>query len=411
MMHERRHFLKGTMELGALALWGRASAPAAARGESLVTENRHDTIRDIKVYRIKTMRMSKTHFIWVRIRTRNGLVGYGECYAVENTEQWIAKYMQSLQGRKVSDLINRFYLEVLNDYDPKLSFRPSMGWCGAISCLEIALWDILGKMANQPIHVLLGGAVRDKIPLYANHAMLRGKGPSTLDRILRAKEMGFDMFKFNPFSGPIEDEKTIRKQVEFVAEVRQAVGPDFKLAHDPHLRWSNSMKGAKLAAKALEPYDITFLEEPFNHRSVDMFVELAQSTSIPLATGEHMSHMDEVRNLVPTGAIKYLQPDAGNFGGILAARRACDFADIYGVQIATHNWVGPISTMATVQFNAVIPNLFKQEWPHLAYGEQWETEVVIPQLVVKQDCIDVPQGPGIGVEPDFDRLKQLDRIL
>lgn len=408
----RRSILKNALGVGGLALWRGQGVHAGQTGSALVADNRHDSTRDIKVYRIRTMRHSRTHFIWVRIRTRKGLVGFGECYSVETTEQWIAKYLQTLQGRKVADLINRFYVEALKDYDPNRSFRQNMGWCSAISCLEIALWDIMGKMANQPVHVLLGGAVRDKIPIYANHAMLRGKGPSILERILRAQAMGFDMFKFNPFTGPnVDDEKTIRKQAEFVGEVRQAVGPDFKLAHDPHLRWSNSMKGAKLALKALEPYDISFLEEPFSHRSVAMFVELAQSTSIPLATGEHMSHMDEVRTLVPTGALKYLQPDAGNFGGIAAARRACDFADAYGVRIATHNWAGPISTLATLQFNAVIPNLFKQEWPHLAYGEQWETEVVIPQLKIKQGCIDVPQGPGIGAVPDLDRLRQLERIL
>jgi galactonate dehydratase len=403
----RRHLIKSFAGMGAFALWGNQTALAAEKGETLTANNGSDTIRDIQMFRIKTIRMRKTapYFIWVRIRTENGLVGFGECYTVESSERWIAKYMQSLKGRNVSDLINRFYLEALKDYDASRSSRESMGWCSGISCLEIALWDILGKMADQPVHALLGGAVRDRIPLYANHAIFKGEGPSQIDRILHAKELGFEMFKWDPFFGAPEDEKKIRKQVESVETARAALGPEYKIAIDAHRRW-NSLKGPKIAATAMEPLDITFFEEPVHHREANMFVELSKSTNIPLASGEIMTHHDEVRDLLQTGALTHFQPDVGNFGGIAATKNACHFADAYGVKISTHNWSGPLSTMAAVQFTAVIPNLLRQEWPHLGYGQQWESEIVSPQLSVKQGHLEVPQGPGIGVVPDIAMLEK-----
>ena len=404
----RRSLLNRALALGGIALWGAPDTATAEQGEALTAQNKSDTIRDIELLRIKTPR--HRYFLWARIRTHNGLVGYGECYAVDATTRWAAKYMKSLQGRNVSDLINRFYQEAIKDYDPKRGFYENMGWCSAASCLEIALWDILGKMASQPIHVLLGGAVRERVPLYANHASFIGKGPPQHERILRAKKLGFDMFKWDPFHGAPEDEATIRKQLEPVVRAREALGPDFKLAIDAHRRWKK-LAPAKLAAKLMEPLKLEFFEEPLPHDQVAEFVELAKSTDIPLATGELVTHPDEVRDLVSTGSLAFLQPDVGNIGGIAAMKNACHLADAFGVNIYTHNWSGPISTLAALHHNAVIPNLARQEWPHLAYGESWETKVVAPQLVAKDGHVAVPRGPGLGVDPDMKMLQRLAKII
>lgn len=404
----RRGFVHRSLALGGVALWGAPDTAVAEQGEAITAQNKHDTIRDIELLRIKTPR--HRYFLWARIRTRNGLVGYGECYAVDSTTRWAAKYMKSLRGRNVRDLINRFYREAIKDYDPRLGFYGNMGWCSAASCIEIALWDILGKMADQPVHVLLGGALRDRVSLYANHAGFIGKGPGQHERILRAKELGFDMFKWDPFRGAPEDEATIRKQLEPAVRAREALGPDFKLAIDAHRRWKK-LEPAKLAAKLMEPLKLEFFEEPMPHDRIDDFVELAKSTDIPIATGELMTHPDEVRDLVKTGSLAFLQPDVGNIGGIAAMKNACHVADTFGVNIYTHNWSGPISTLAAVHHNAVIPNLTRQEWPHLAYGEDWETRVVAPQLVAKQGHVAVPQGPGLGVDPDMKMLERLAKIV
>lgn len=405
---DRRSFLKQSSALGALAFGGSAFARGDGPVAALAADNKSDTIADIELFRLRTIRMRSTapYFLLVRIRTKNGLTGWGECYTVETSERWTKQYIESLKGRNLSGLINRFYLEGLKDHDPERPTRENMGWCSGISCLEIALWDILGKQANQPVHALLGGAVRDKIPLYANHAVFKGEGPAELDRILRMKELGFDMFKWDPFKGAPEDEKTIQQQLKLVRQAREALGPDFKIAIDAHRRWKN-LKGPMLAAKAMEPLDIAFFEEPVHHRQAEVFAELAEHTSIPLASGELMTHHHEVRDLLKGGALTYLQPDVGNFGGIAATRNACQYADTHGVGISTHNWSGPISTLAAIQYTAVIPNLFRQEWPHVGYGQQWETEIVSPQLVAKDSHVNISQQPGIGAIPDMEALKKL----
>lgn len=408
---ERRRFLTSCLGLGGVGLYGGVSALAAEIGEAATSLNRRDTIAQIELFRIKSIRRDpSTPYFWIRITTANGLEGFGECYSVETTARWLSQYMKSLEGRNVSNLINRFYLKALDGYDPHNSHRLNMGWGSAVSCLEIAIWDLLGKMANQPIHVLLGGAIRNRVPLYANHAVFKGKGPPWFERILKIKELGFDMFKWDPFRGKPSSEREIRKQLEPVEKVRDALGADFKIAIDAHARWDN-LEGPKIAAKAMEPLGITFFEEPFSHSKIELHDELAKSTSIPIASGEHMTHLDEVRDLVSSGGISYFQPEVGNLGGISSCNKACAISDAYNVKVSTHNWCGPIGTLATLQLTSVIPNLFRQEWPHLSGGEDWEISIVAPALKVENGHLILPQEPGIGAVPDIDRLKGMSILL
>lgn len=100
------------------------------------------------------------------------------------------------------------------------------------------------------------------------------------------------------------------------------------------------------------------------------------------------------------------QPVVGNYGGINATRLACDFVRMFGTEICTHNWAGPLTTLATLQYTAVIPNLFRQEWPHVRLGLDWETEIVAPALKVQKGRVAVPTGPGIGAEPDIAALQK-----
>jgi len=246
---------------------------------------------------------------------------------------------------------------------------------------------------KDTIHALLGGAVRSHIPLYADHGVFaRG---FDVDRILAMKEAGFGMFKWDPFQGGGNPgEKAIRRQVEQVVKVREAVGPDYRLAIDAHGRFN--VDGAIIAAKAMEPLKIVFFEEPVNFRHPEWFEPIAASTSIPLSTGEMVTCRQEVAAYLKTGALAFFQPEVGTNGGILETVKVAAMCEPFGIRIATHDWCGPIVSRAAAHACAVIPNLLYQEWASCAAEDKWEQELLDPPTEVKNGQIVLTDRPGLG---------------
>ena len=352
----------------------------------------------IKIERVTPMTLRGTRgykeWVMVRILTDQGIEGIGEGFAWAGRSAAIRSRIESI-GQQIAGKSPVEIEAFLGRFSPKATDR---NWHAAISAIEIALWDILGKMADLPIFYLLGGPVRKEIPLYADHGLFDGakSWEEQVDRVLAAKEAGFRMFKWDPFVGmDSHDVKELGKRVDQVSQVRKAVGEGYQLAIDAHNRFDEA--GAIMAARILEPLDILFFEAP-TEDDPGTLKNVAGATDIPLATGELTTTRREAKALLDSEALKVFQPEVGTNGGILESCKTAALAELYDVKIATHNWCGPILTRAASQVCARTPNLLYQEYAGGAPRNEWENDLLDPPTQIKDGHIVLPDGPGLGFE-------------
>ncbi len=277
----------------------------------------------------------------------------------------------------------------------------------AISGIDIALWDILGKSLGVPVHQLWGGPVRDSIRLYCH--LGGGKMEDFYETDVRdakrfgelaaqAVSDGFTAFKSMavPSTMPIEGMGPIRYAEQCVAAMRDAVGPNIDIMVDCHARPSPRM-GLQFA-KALEPYDLYFFEEPCWPETVEDIALIQRFVKTPIATGERLVSQHAFRPLLEQRACSVLQPDITHCGGLTEARRIAAMAEAYRVALAPHNPQGPVSTAASLEFGFATPAYIICESVH--NDVPWRSEVVSEGFSVD------PQGrlvrpnsrPGLGIE-------------
>ena len=338
----------------------------------------------------------RPRWLFLKLKTDEGIIGYGEpilegkARTVEMAVREFFEYLKGKDPRRIEHHWQAMY---------RWSFyRGGPIIMSAISGIEQALWDILGKYLGQPIYQLLGGAVRDKIKLYA------GVGGETPEECVENAEKrireGFKAIKMAPFDATriIDTPRKIKDAVEKVAAVRDAVGDDIDIGIDCHGRLSPSM--AILAAKALEPYHPMFLEEPCLPENVDAMVRVARSTSIPIATGERLFTRWGFREVLEKQAASILQPDLCHAGGIFECRKIAAMAEIYYAAIAPHNPLGPIALAACLQLDACTPNFLIQE--HATLGEGYLKR----PFKIEDGYVRVPSEPGLGIELDEDAVME-----
>lgn len=350
----------------------------------------------IKIKRVETVTIkgARSYPAWVivRMQTDQGIEGIGEGFTWHGQAATISNHIKTLGQQlvganplEIEDFLTRFF--------PECKDR---NWYASVSALEIAMWDILGQVAGLPIYVLLGGRVRKRIPLYADHGIFGGaqSWEECVERIVGMKEAGFGMFKWDPFSGGgMFEPAELREHIGKVEMVRDAVGPDYPLAIDAHNRFS--VEGAIMAAKALEPLSILFFEAP-TEDNPEMLKQIAEATSIPIATGELTCTRREAKSLFDSGAVRVFQPEIGTNGGILESSKTAALAEVYDVKVATHNWCGPVVTRAASHVCATIPNLLYQEYAGGAPEDEWENHLLEPPTQIKNGHIILPDQPGLG---------------
>jgi len=355
-------------------------------------------LNSIKINSVETVTIegARSYPAWVivRMQTDQGIEGIGEGFTWHGQAATINNHIkalgQQLEGTNPLE-IEAFLTRAL----PECKDR---NWYASVSAIEIAMWDILGQAAGLPIYTLLGGQVRQEIPLYADHGIFGGaqNWEECVQRIVGMKEAGFGMFKWDPFSGGGTPEPAeLREQIKKVEMVRDAVGFDYPLAIDAHNRFS--VEGAIMAAKALEPLNILFFEAP-TEDNPEMLKKIAEATSIPIATGELTCTRKEAKSLLASGVISVFQPEVGTNGGILESFKTAALAEVYDVKIATHNWCGPVVTRAASHVCAIIPNLLYQEYAGGAPENEWENHLLEPPTQIKNGHIILPNRPGLGAK-------------
>jgi galactonate dehydratase len=285
----------------------------------------------------------------------------------------------------------------------------------AISGIDIALWDILGKVHGVPVHRLWGGPVRDYIRLYCHLGGGRmedfyGTDVSDAKRFgelaQQAVADGFTAFKSMavPSTMSLEGNAPVRYAERCVAAMRDAVGPDIDIMVDCHARPSPRM--GLLFAKALEPYKLYWFEEPCWPEAIDGLAEIQRAVTTPIATGERLVGLHAFRDLLEKRAASVLQPDITHCGGLTEARRIATLAEAYRVSLAPHNPQGPVSTAASLELGIATPSYIICESVHT--DVPWRADVVREGFTVdpKGRLVRPNTRPGLGIEINEAEVKR-----
>jgi len=278
-------------------------------------------------------------------------------------------------------------------------FRSGAVVLSAISAVEQALWDIKGKVAGLPVYELLGGRCHDRVKLYAN-----GPSGETLEEFADSArslvERGFTALKTSIVEPvlPVQGDAVFRRAAERAESLRDAVGPDVEIGWDAHGRYTPAM--AIKLARALEPYNIWFLEEPALPENVKGLAQVARATSIPIATGERLFTKWSFREVLELGAAALLQPDLSHCGGVLEARAIASMAEVYYCGFAPHNPLGPVNTVVSAHVGVASPNFVALEI--CLYPEEWTRELLTEPLELADGYLELSDEPGWGIELDVE---------
>ena len=347
------------------------------------------------------------NLVFVRVETGDGAHGWGEAYTQTDRDTAITAHVERLGhylvGRSPFN-IKHFSQVAYEDFAAK---RGAMDFWSALSAIEQALWDIVGKSLGVPVYDLLGGACRDKIRVYANGWSDDTETPGEYaDAARRMVDRGFTALKFDPFPGPWrlyvsrDDEAAA---IDTVHAVRDAVGPDIDLLIEVHRRLA-PMHAVRVA-DAIRDVDPFWFEEPCPAENVDALAEVRSRTDIPIVAGETLYTKAAFRELFEKRAVDIINPDVCNTGGILETKEIAAMAEPYYVGVSPHNYnsVG-VALASTVHVSACIPNFIITEyWVNF---EPVVEDVTIGAPQVEGGYIPLPDAPGLGVDLDEDALAQ-----
>ena len=352
------------------------------------------------------------YFVFVKLVTTDGIVGYGEAYGATFRPHVVAAGIEDLADQFLVGQdphhIERFWRRA---YSRGFTQRPDVTLQGATSALEMACWDIVGKAAGTPVYELLGGRVHETLRSYT-YLYPRPDDATDVyldpalgaERAVTEVERGFTAVKFDP-AGPYTAMGGHQPSLErlevsrrFVQSVRDAVGTRADLLFGTHGQFTAS--GALRMARVLEPFDPLWFEEPVPPDDVAGMAKVASQTTIPIATGERLTTKYEFARVLEARAASILQLNLARAGGLLEGKKIAALAEAFGAQIAPHLYNGPIGAAANVQLATCSPNFLVLEAIQdfggfhaelLRSPIEWEHGVVVP-----------PTAPGLGVELDED---------
>ena len=342
---------------------------------------------------------SGKNWLFVKVDTDAGIGGWGECYTQADRDQAIAAHVQQL-GRYLVGRnpfhIKHFTHMAYHDFAGK---RGAMDFYSALSGLEQALWDVVGKSLNTPVYNLLGGPCRDRIRVYANGWYDGAKSPDALaKRAADTVARGFTALKFDPFPGPWRthiDRKTEQAAVENVRAVRESVGPEVDILVEVHRRLA-PMHTVRIA-RMLEEFQPFWYEEPVSARSLDELAACKREIRLPVVTGEELYTKAEFREIFEKQAADIINPDVCNCGGILELKEIAAMAEPYLVAVSPHNYNSTtMGLAATLQVAACIPNFLITEYFVNFQGRG--DDIAVHPFTVENGYITLPTAPGLGLE-------------
>lgn len=350
----------------------------------------------------------RKNLIYVKVETDEGIAGWGEAYSQYDRDRAVVAQVEELGryavGRSPFD-IRHFTLMAFDDYAQR---RGSVELFCAISGIEQALWDIVGKACGQPVYNLLGGRYRDKIRVYANGWSYGMKEPADYARAAeQVVKQGFTALKFDPLPAPWRTyipKEHERRAVRVVKAIRDAVGPDVDILIEQHRRLA-PVHSIRLG-KRLAEFDLYWSEEPCHADNIEALAEVRHATGLPIVTGEALYTKADFRPVFDKRAVDIINPDVACCGGILELKEIAAMAEPHLVACSPHNYNSTLLALAaTVQASASMPNFIITEY-FLPFVEFCDT-VSPNQLKPRNGFIELPTAPGLGVEIDERALGKL----
>ena len=349
-------------------------------------------ITDIKTFVVDCFR---TNWSFVKVYTDEGIDGVGEatleykehalCGAVEHIKDVLVGKDPTNIERIVHDL-----------------YRDSYWRCGpvlmsAISAVEVALWDILGKSLGVPVYKLLGGKTNEKVRIYVNGWFAGAKTPEEFgEKAAIAVKRGVTAMKWDPFGKTYMDisNKDLDTALRCVAAVREAVGDEVDLLIEGHGRF-NVATGIKIA-KELEQFKPMLFEEPVPPDNLAALKAVRDKSPVAISAGERLYNLRQYKDMFDLRAADYIQPDISHAGGLMELKKISALADMHYTGFAPHNPSGPVANAATLQLAGCCTNFSILE---IMYSDvPWRADVTDEELRYEDGYIYVPDKPGIGIE-------------
>jgi len=337
-------------------------------------------ITDVKTYLInanendRTNRPRGRNWLFAKVFTDDGVTGVGEGggwpFLVAQAIEELKYFLIGENPFEIERLWLRLY-DILHGHGATGAVRG-----GVISAIDMALWDIKGKALGVPVYELLGGKLRDRIPVYG-HASTPEAAKGLMDR-------GYAAFKCAPSS-------------EVLKNLREAVGYEVEIGVHCHAEFTPA--AAIQLGRSCEPYRPIFLEDPVTPENVEAFAKVAEKVNIPLATGERFASKWTFTELLARNLVDIVQPETTRLGGITELKKLAAMAEAQNVTVAPHDGsVGAVAEMANVHVLAAIPNCIFLE--HKAVDVPWRYEVAPGAVEEAEGFIRVPDAPGLGVDID-----------
>jgi galactonate dehydratase len=346
----------------------------------------------------------------IRIDTDSGLTGYGEAGATGPMARARIETMKSL-------LIGKDPLQIeVHFHNMTTLMHTYMAHIPTISGIDMALWDLAGKLLGAPVSTLLGGPFRDAIPMYSHGINLDMLDKASCrDWAQRIKEMpeGFTAFKNNidPLLGvpvarfaPTLSTQQLRNVARGYANCREAVGDDIDIA--VHCHNELDTPSAIAVAKAVEPMNPLFVEDALNPPFSEAWLALRRSTRVPLLTGEKLEMVRGFKPFLDNQAVDFIHPDLAFAGGITGTRKIADYAAQFRTPVALHNVGSLVLTYANAHFGASIQNFYRSESQLGRPDHYIEGMSAAGAPEVRKGLLKVPSGPGLGLEINSEFLKQ-----
>jgi len=367
-------------------------------------ESHRPAERDIAITEVSTM-VLQGNFSWgiVQVRTDAGITGYGEVHGNGPQDPGRLEGQNPLDINRVRDIM----------------WEPGPG-------VEMALWDIKGKLLNVPVYELLGGKYRDAVQVYCDTHGGESLGEaqsgtvdprdvytpeSYAEAAREVVDAGFDALKFDldvrthadvDTAARRLDNEAIDHKVSLVEAVREEVGYDIDLGFDLH--WNFTVETATHLANELEEYDLGWLEDPVPPRKYGAHRRVREATSCPIMTGENLRDSGEFKEMLDAEGMDIAAPDPNNCGGLRNFRQIAHLCDLEGVPIVAHNICSPVATVAGAHAAASVPNFVALEYH--AFDVPWWEDLVSRTGesgdIIENGEIALPEGPGLGIEIDFD---------
>lgn len=349
------------------------------------------------------------YWIFVKLTSDTGLVGWGECYA--------STIGPAAMEHVIRDVFQRYFLNenpenierlFRRTYSSGFTQRPDLTVMGAYSGLEMACWDIIGKDRDRPVWALLGGLMNERLRAYSYlyplpHHDIEAfwtspemAAESALDLVKR----GYTAVKFDPAGpytmrgGHMPAMGDISLSVAFCKAIREAVGDRADLLFGTHGQFSTS--GAIRLGDAIAPYSPLWYEEPIPPDNLDEFAKVAKALPIPIATGERLSTKAEFAALLKSGGASILQPALGRAGGLWEMKKLSAIAEVFNAQMAPHLYAGPVEWAANIQLAASIPNLLMIE----TIETPFHAGLIEGGITVEHGYVTPPTSAGLGIDVD-----------